>query len=1024
MRYIFTFFMLFTWVSSPAQTSAVPTIAGRLVLKLTPTGDPARLRAALQTLGAQGFVQKFPFTQAPNPEQPGSVDLRRIYQLEVPALLSLAKARTLLLGTGEVEYVEPLYIREPLYQPNDPLADSAAATKQYHLSRTNAYHAWDYTKGDTNIVIGITDTGIRYSHEDLRHQVKYNYADPINGLDDDQDGYVDNFMGWDTSNNNNDPLYEVSIVHGSEVAGVAAGQADNGLGIAGVGFKCKFLPIQIFPSTSAGSFAGYEGIVYAADHGCKVINMSWGGIGGYSRFEQDVCAYAAINRDAVLVAAAGNTSANILFYPASYDYVLSVSASNAADGKSSFATYNHRVDLMAPGEGILTVYGRSTPSAAGSPDTDYYYAAGTSFSSPQVAGAAALVRASFPQYTAEQVRAQLRQTTETSVLALPANAAYQGYLGTGRLQIARAVTALDRREARVANTDFAPALGVGYAPGTLASLTTTVRNVLLPVTNLAVTLSTTSAYLTVQQGTFAVGSLATLASATNTSLPFQVLVAGSVPLNTVATLRYHLVADNGYVADQYVDLLLNPDFVQLDAGDLSVSITSRGNLGYDTSTGVGLSATYQGREPLLSEGGLLLATTPTRVADRLRAAPGTVRQSFFTLAQVQRFVPGPRADQEARGVFRDSLPDAQNPRSVGVRVRQRAQSWAAPAARRNVILLEYSLLNLTADTLKPLYAGIYTDWDLPGESGRNVARWDSLNRLSYCYDPAAPRVYTGVQVLGTGPAGVYAIDNVGPATDPIYLGDGFSPAEKYRALSEGFTRLHRSAGAIATGTDVSGVVSTSVRKLAPGDSTTVAFALLAASTLADLQTAAQAAAAAYQQQPLPVTLVSFTGQVGADCTATLSWRTASEHNSQAYEVQASADGHTFSLVGTVPSRNQPTGATYQYRTASLAGRQYFRLKLVDLDGTFTFSPVAVLTSACRPAGLQAYPNPASSHLTVSNLLASSQVRLYNSTGQLLRQAQAAGAEAVLPIEELPAGLYLLRAVDAAGQAQTLRVVKQ
>ncbi|MGI4872001.1 MAG: T9SS type A sorting domain-containing protein [Janthinobacterium lividum] len=176
--------------------------------------------------------------------------------------------------------------------------------------------------------------------------------------------------------------------------------------------------------------------------------------------------------------------------------------------------------------------------------------------------------------------------------------------------------------------------------------------------------------------------------------------------------------------------------------------------------------------------------------------------------------------------------------------------------------------------------------------------------------------------------------------------------------------------------------------------------------------------------PLPVTLVSFTGQMGSNCTATLSWRTALEQNSSAYEVQASADGRTFGPVGTVPSRNQSTGATYQYRAGVLAGKQYFRLKLVDLDGTFIFSPVVVLTGTCSSTGLQAYPNPSTSQLTVSNLPAGSKVRLYSSTGQLLRQAQAGEAGAVLLLEELPAGVYLLRAVDATGQAQTLRILKQ
>ena len=859
---LFVILLSLSWLLAlNAALAAPPTLPGRLVLKLRAgTGPPAAelpaLQAALAALHATSITQKFPFSQAPSSEQADGVDLRRVFELRVPAGLSLAKARAVLLATGVVEYVEPLYVREPQYQPNDPLADSTRGV-QYNLRLIQAYHAWDFTRGDTNVVIGITDTGMRYRHEELRHQVKYNYADPINGLDDDGDGYIDNFHGWDLANNNNDPLANNADTHGTSVAGIAAGQADNGVGLAGVAMRCKFLPLQIFPGTDTGVFAGYEAIVYAADHGCRVINMSWGGAGGYSRFEQDVCTYAAVNRDAVLVAAAGNTPTDVLFYPASYDHVLAVAATGPADVKADFSTYNHRVDLAAPGAYITVAQGSGVAHVPGTGpvDADYSRGSGTSYASPQVAGAAALVRARFPQLIAEQVRAQLRQSADTSLYSVPANQGYRGYLGTGRLNVARAVAALNQREVRVVSSTPVPAPAAGYPPGDTLRLAVVVRNLLLPVASVQVTLTSLSPYLTVRQGSFAVGSLATLAQATNAAAPFRLAVAASgVPLNTRASLRYRLTGADGYRSDQYLELLLNPDYVQLDAGDLSLTLTSQGNIGYTDVTGaVGQGVSYRQGPPLLSEGGLLLATAPTRVADRLRSAAGTSRQSFFTLAQVRRLTPGPRADQEARGMFRDSLPDPARPRSVGVRVRQHGQSWAAPAARRNVILLDYTLRNLTADTLKPLYAGLFADWDLPGTPARNVARWDSVNRLGYCYDPLDSAVYAGVQVLGPGPAGTYAIDNAAPAGTPIYFGDGFSPAEKYLALSGGFGRAHRSAGTATAGTDVSQVVSTLVPRLAPGDSVTVAFAVLAAPTRPALQAAAQAAAAAYQQQVLALT---------------------------------------------------------------------------------------------------------------------------------------------------------------------------
>ncbi len=835
--------------------AAPPTIPGCLVLKLRPGQPPAALEAGLLALGATGVQQKFPRALPPSPEKPGSVDLRAVYQVLLPATVTLERARAVLLATGAVEYVEPLYIRQPMYQPNDPLADSTLTSltaSQYYLKQISAYRAWDVTRGDSSIVIGITDGGVRLTHEDLRPQIKHNYADPINGVDDDGDGYVDNFTGWDLANNDNDSGYDITLIHGTLVTGAAVARPDNGVGLAGVGHQSRFMPLNIYPNTPQGVFAGIEAVVYAADHGCQVINMSWGAAGGYSRFEQDAMTYAAVNRDAVLVAAAGNTSADLLFYPASYDHVLSVSGVGSTDQKSPNATFSRRVDLTAPGLSILTTYGYHAATSSGPADADYIAVGGTSFAAPLVAAAAALVRRRFPQFTAAQVAAQLRQTTD-NIDGLPANAAWAGRLGTGRLNVLHALTQTTRREARVVASTFAPG-GPVFGAGDTLRLAVQVQNLLQPVAGLTVTLTSLSPFVTVQQGSFAVGSLATLALASNAAAPFRLRVASSgIPLNTTASLRYRLPAAGGFQLDQFVDVVLNPDYVVLDANDLRVTLTSRGNVAFDNLAGsVGLGVTYRNSGNILSEGGLLLATSPTRVSDRLRTSGGQARQSFFALAQVTHQQPGPRADQEARAVFRDSLPAAGSRiRSVGVVVRQRAYAWAA-AGRRDFVVLEYSLKNLTADTLKPLYAGLFMDWDLPASDGgaRNAAAWDSTRALGYCYAlglplaPASPARYAGVRLLRGGAPAVYSIDNGAAAGAPVRLADGFTAAEKFLTLSSGTARAQRTAG-LPAGADVSQVVGARLPSLAPGDSATVGFALLAAPTLAQLQAAADAAGLAY-----------------------------------------------------------------------------------------------------------------------------------------------------------------------------------
>jgi hypothetical protein len=179
-------------------------------------------------------------------------------------------------------------------------------------------------------------------------------------------------------------------------------------------------------------------------------------------------------------------------------------------------------------------------------------------------------------------------------------------------------------------------------------------------------------------------------------------------------------------------------------------------------------------------------------------------------------------------------------------------------------------------------------------------------------------------------------------------------------------------------------------------------------------------------EPQPVVLKSFEGRTsGADCTATLTWETASEQGSWAYEVQSSDDGQAFTALGTVPSKNRLTGATYTFRAGALPEARYFRLKLLDVGGASTYGPVVVLDAACTASKLLIAPNPARDQATVRGLPPGrSQALLYNATGQCVARASGEGSIA-LPLSELPAGVYLLKAVSESGaQAGSAKLVKE
>ena len=341
----------------PQGITRADMIEGTIIFKLKPEYrgvakvsaiENQKLNAVLAAMGTTKVNKKFPSKTAPSVERNASgmkmVDLSLIYQVEFTSKEPVEKLANALLRTGLVEYAEPKYLPKLLFTPNDPTIGN-----QYFLGKIQAYAAWDIQQGDTNVVIGITDTGSDLDHPDLEPNLKYNYADPIDGIDNDGDGYTDNFRGWDLGENDNNASVGASN-HGSHVSGCAASTTNNGSGVAAPGFNCKYLPVKIANASGALTEA-YEGITYAADAGCQIINCSWGGGGGGS-FGQDVIDYATINHNALVIAAAGNDNSSLAFYPASYNFVLSVASTSNSDAKSSFSNYGANIDVCAPGSNI------------------------------------------------------------------------------------------------------------------------------------------------------------------------------------------------------------------------------------------------------------------------------------------------------------------------------------------------------------------------------------------------------------------------------------------------------------------------------------------------------------------------------------------------------------------------------------------------------------------------------------------------------------------------------------------------
>lgn len=293
--------------------------------------------------------------------------------VKLPPGTDLQAAIKKLKADPNVEYVEPNYRRNSFFVPNDPNLNL-----QWHIDKVHAKEAWDISKGNSQIVVAVIDTGVDYGHPDLQDKLDTPYNSMINSTS--------------TADVTDD------VGHGTIVTGIVAGAMNNGIGIAGVGGNISVMPVK------AGDFTGFydsdiaNGIYWAVDNGARVINMSLGGL-DYSHTLEAAVNYA-VARNVVVIAAAGNNNNSELMYPAAFPGVIGVAATTQIDKRAEFSNYGFYIDVSAPGVDIF-----STTPRSGFFDytTNYDKASGTSMASPIVAGLAGLVLSVSPSLSSNDV---------------------------------------------------------------------------------------------------------------------------------------------------------------------------------------------------------------------------------------------------------------------------------------------------------------------------------------------------------------------------------------------------------------------------------------------------------------------------------------------------------------------------------------------------------------------------------------------------------------------------------------------
>jgi serine protease len=313
-----------------------------------------------------------------------------------------------------VEYAEPNYVVALAEDPavaavgvNDPKTGP-----QYSLDRMRVRDAWSLSVGSATGTVAVLDTGIDMGHPDLAGRILPGY-DFVND---------DEWAGDDNG-------------HGTWVSGIIAANANDGIGIAGISWHDRILPVKIMNANGTGDTSDLtSGIVWATNHGATVINMSVGGF-PYSSYVHDAVRYA-WNNGVVLIGAAGNNATETAFFPASYPEVVSVSATQVDDEFSNWSNYGADVDVSAPGAAVLTTNCQVCKPIEQdiSGDHRYTYISGTSFAAPNVAGVVALIRAEYPSMTNAWVVNRLKSTVDDLGYA-----GWDSRYGNGRVNAYRAV---------------------------------------------------------------------------------------------------------------------------------------------------------------------------------------------------------------------------------------------------------------------------------------------------------------------------------------------------------------------------------------------------------------------------------------------------------------------------------------------------------------------------------------------------------------------------------------------------------
>ncbi|MCP5062884.1 MAG: S8 family serine peptidase [Ignavibacteriae bacterium] len=717
----------------------------------------------------------------------------------------------------DVEWAEPHYLYELVFEPNDPKYIDGTLN---HLERIKAKEAWDVNTGSEDVIIAIVDTGVDWDHPDLVGNIWINPNEiDGNGIDDDGNGFVDDIRGWDfgglsgTADNNPN---EDRPDHGTHVAGISGAVTNNNVGIASIGFNSKIMAVKTsrddLRSDDGGALIayGYKGIVYAADNGAKIINLSWGGY-SYSIANQEAIDHAT-SKGALVVAAAGNDNNADAFYPASYKGVLSAVATNSTnDQRASFSNYGNNVDVAAPGVGIYSTWLNDT----------YSTASGTSMASPLTAGLAALVANEFPSYTPLQIAEQIRANADNIDNI---NLGFENKLGAGRINAFETLNNKNSKSARINDaifTDIGNGDGI-YESGDEFTIEINCTNYLSSTSNLQVTLESQSSNISIINGSFSAGAIPTLGAFNNSSKKFKIKINDNAASNSDENFLVKFT-DGENIGFDWLTLNINPTHRTQRSGNLELTVTSDGAFGFDDypSNLKGDGLIFDEGENVLFEGALIYGNSSSTIVNTARDSEGGISdEDFVVQTPFTISVPGSFADEEGLTIFNEN-----NDLAIGLGILTKLQTYSfSNEPDDDYIILNYNFYNTTNDTIENFHAGLFCDFDLGSDPENDFVSYDAIYNFGFVYDndltSVSPKFALGL--VNQGNYNFFAVDN------PTHIYDGFSDEEKWDFISGGI------ANSFPNPSDMSMVISGGPYVIPANQSITVAFVIAGSDSLNEL----------------------------------------------------------------------------------------------------------------------------------------------------------------------------------------------